>query len=421
MRQILRVIDSRALHLKSLCSCCRAICIFLALLAQAELTGADEAVLPPAAQRDVDFSKDVYPLFRERCFKCHRGSNLESGVRLDHHAKLLGETDGVPLLVAGDSSHSRLIHVVAGAVKDKVMPPPDAGPRLNDEHVGLLRAWIDQGAKWDDSLLPDPNRTLAGKHWAFRPVVRPPLPEGQINPIDAFIAVQLDRLKLTAAEFAPKQTLIRRLYLVLHGLPPSPDQVGKFLEDSSPHAWAQLVERVLNSRHYGERLARHWLDYARWAESEGFAQNNDRPFAWRYRDYVVDSFNEDKPYSEFLRQQIAGDELEPYSDENLIATGFLAAARVSADDLHFYRVENDMHTDMVNTISSSVLGLTVGCAKCHDHKFDPISQRDFYRLQAFFKRGLPGNLVLAGSARPGKLGSVARELLRFDCRFASEC
>ena len=386
----------------------------MVLITLSENACGDEVILPPPVSGEVEFLRDVYPLLRQHCFDCHRGSNPDSGVRLDHHAKLLGETDGVPLVIKGDSARSRLIHVVAGAAEDLVMPPPDAGRRLTNQEIGLLRAWIDQGLKWDETRLPDPNQAVAREHWAFRPAIRPTVPEGQTNPIDAFIAEHHQRLKLTLAPSAAKRMLIRRLYLVLHGLPPSADEVGRFLDDAPHHAWSRLVDRVLSSRHYGERIARHWLDSVRWAESEGFAANIDRPFAWRYRDYVVDSFNKDKSYAEFLRQQIAGDELEPCRDENLIATGFLAAARVSSDDLHFYRVENDMQTDIVNTLSSAVLGLTIGCSQCHDHKFDPISQRDFYRLQAFFKQGLPGNLVLDGDGHPKKLDQLARELLELD-------
>ncbi|MEO2032093.1 MAG: PSD1 and planctomycete cytochrome C domain-containing protein [Planctomycetaceae bacterium] len=398
--------------------------------AGAQSSGDDWTNLPPPAGRSIGFAEDIYPLLRERCFTCHQGSNPDSGVRLDHHAKLLGETDGLPLIVPGNSAHSRLIQLVSRRATDTRMPPPDAGPPLSDQQIGLLRAWIDQGASWDEKLLPDPNLALAAKHWSFRPIVRPPVPDVRgmlrdhnsplvddsenVHPIDAFIGAVQSEHNLTAAESAPKRTLIRRLYQVLHAMPPSPDQVRQFTADTSSVAWQLLVDRVLHSEHYGERMARHWLDSARWAESEGFAQNNDRPFAWRYRDYVIHSFNEDKPYSEFLRQQIAGDELEPYADENLIATGYLAAARISADDLHFYRVENDMYTDIVNALSTSVLGLTVGCAQCHDHKFDPISQRDFYRLQAFFKQGLPGNVVLADAVQPDELEQTAAELLAFD-------
>ena len=403
-----------------------------AALATAQPVHENKAARSPDSIQKVAFAEDILPLLRQRCFECHQGPNPVSGHRLDHYAKMLGETDGIPLVVPGESSHSRLIQLVTGSVEDKLMPPADAGPELSPKEIQLLRAWIDQGASWDEELLPDPNRTLAGQHWAFRPVQRPPIPDivaelqannqhlmratGDVHPIDAFVGSQHSQLKLNATRPAPKRTLFRRLHLVLHGLLPPSDQIDTFINDRSPGAWASLVGRVLDSEHFGERIARHWLDSARWAESEGFAQNNDRPFAWRYRDYVIDSFNTDKPYAEFLRQQIAGDELEPYSDENLIATGYLAAARVSADDLHFYRVENDMYTDIVNALSGSVLGLTVGCAQCHDHKFDPISQRDFYRLQAFFKRGLPGNIVLEDTPPPKDLEKVAQELLELDLK-----
>ncbi|MCH2203208.1 MAG: DUF1553 domain-containing protein [Fuerstiella sp.] len=410
-----------------------AFCFGAAAQSTAQTVGGGETKRrSPELIQKVTFAEDILPLLRQRCFECHQGSNPVSGYRLDHYAKMLGETDGIPFVVPGESSHSRLIQVVTGSVEDKLMPPADAGPELSSGEIDLLRAWIDQGAAWDERLLPDPNRALAERHWAFRPVQRPPIPDvasevqahnrhllratHDVHPIDAFVGARHSELKLNASQPAPKRTLFRRLHLVLHGLLPSPDQVNAFINDGSPGVWASLVDRVLDSEHFGERIARHWLDTARWAESEGFAQNNDRPFAWRYRDYVIDSFNGDKPYTEFLRQQIAGDELVPYSDENLIATGYLAAARISADDLHFYRVENDMYTDIVNTLSSSILGLTVGCAQCHDHKFDPISQRDFYRLQAFFKRGLPGNVVLADTPHPKDMEKVAQELLDLDLK-----
>ncbi|MCH2213248.1 MAG: DUF1553 domain-containing protein [Fuerstiella sp.] len=400
--------------------------------ARTQSTGDGQNSLSADSSSKVGFADDILPLLRQRCFECHQGSNSVSGVRLDHYAKILGETDGMPMVVPGKSSHSLLMHLVTGSVEGKLMPPADFGPPLNPEEIELLRAWIDQGVAWDGELLPDPNRTLAGQHWAFRSVQRPVIPNvvpklragnpglmgssNDVHPIDAFVGAWHSELNIKASRPASKRTLFRRLHLVLHGVLPSSDEMDAFMNDRSPRAWRSLVENALSSEHFGERIARHWLDSARWAESEGFAQNNDRSFAWRYRDYVIDSFNSDKPYTEFLRQQIAGDELEPYSDENLIATGYLAAARISADDLHFYRVENDMYTDIVNALSSSVLGLTVGCAQCHDHKFDPISQRDFYRLQAFFKRGLPGNVVLADTPRPKDLDKVAQELLNLDLK-----
>lgn len=390
----------------------------------------EEIDLPDAVDRTVSFSDDVFPLLKEKCLDCHAGTNPESGVRLDYRAKITGESDGVPLAIAGGSAQSRLIHVIAGLDPDTRMPPESAGDSLTDDEIGILRAWIDQGIQWDDDVAPNPNAVAARTHWAFQPVVRPRVPKNRFfvwnsernrrqrvhteNPIDAFIAQAHSKHDQLARPKANAATLLRRLYLVLHGIPPTESQLQSFLADDSDTAWQSALHSVLDSPHYGERIGRHWLDSARWAESEGYAQNNPRPTAWRYRDYVVDSFNDDLPYSKFIRQQIAGDELVPYSDENLIATGFLAAARISADDLHFYRAENDMYTDIVSVVSRSIMGLTIGCARCHDHKFDPISQRDFYRLKAFFTRGFPGNIVLRDSEKPESIDQIAGDLLAFD-------
>jgi len=387
-----------------------------------------ESTIPEAVERKVSFEKDVIPILRRSCFDCHQGGNPESGVRLDYHAKLLGESDGIPLVLVGQSGASRLIEVVAGQDSQKQMPPKDYSEKLSDEEIGILRAWIDQGASWDEDLLPNPNRVAAQQHWAFQAIRRPAIPDAEFltkdnaedkalgalttNPIDAFIARQHEQEGVFASPRANRATLIRRLYLVLHGMPPTSEQLTAHLNEGG--SWSKIVEDILSSPHYGERMARHWLDSARWAESEGYAQNNARPHAWRYRDYVINSFNHDTSYAHFLRQQIAGDEMEPYSDENLIATGFLAAARISADDLHFYRAENDMYTDIVNTLSRSILGLTIGCARCHDHKFDPITQRDFYRLKAFFTKGFPGNLVLNDAKHPESVHQIAGDLLAFD-------
>jgi hypothetical protein len=352
-------------------------------------------VLPPPVKRTVSFRQDVYPLLRARCFKCHQGSNASSGYRLDLRAELLGQTGGTPLVQIGASARSRLIHLVAGRVPDKVMP--QAGPRLSPEQVGLLRAWIDQGLKWDDQLLPpSPSRS---RHWAFQPVKAPTVPwvknAGWVrNPIDAFIAARHEARGLVPAPEAERRVLVRRLFLDLIGLPPRPDEVEAFLADRAPGAYVRLVERLLASPHYGERWGRHWLDVARWAESEGYESNHLRPHAWRYRDFVVHSFNADKPFPHFVRQQIAGDEMVPYADENLISTGFLAAARLSSNEEDMARQRNDVLVDVVNATGSAFLGLTLNCAQCHRHKFDPLTAKDYYRLLGFFVKGQPGNLAL---------------------------
>ena len=226
---------------------------------------------------------------------------------------------------------------------------------------------------------------------------------------DAFIGRRLRAAGLRPAAAAAPATRVRRLYLQLQGLPPTSEELAAA---TAPGSWDRTIDRALDSEHYGEHMARLWLDVARWAESEGFAENTDWPFAWRYRDYVARSFFRDQSYAMFLRQQISGDEMEPYRNENLVATGFLATARISADDLNCYRQENELYCDLVNATTSAVLGLTMRCARCHDHKFDPISQRDYYRFQAFFVRGMPGNVILAEASRSDELDRVAGELLK---------
>jgi hypothetical protein len=351
--------------------------------------------------RTVDFRAEIYPLLERHCFACHRGPDPKSGHRLDLRAEILGENDGEPLAVAGKSGASRLVAVVAGLDPDVVMPPPQKKDRLSEAEVGLLRAWIDQGLAWDDALLPpDQDRST---HWAFQPVGRPEIPSiGRDRcvrtPVDAFVAAEQAARGLAAAPEADRRVLIRRLSFDLTGLPPAPEAIRAFLADRAPDAYERLVDRLLASPQYGERWARHWLDVARWSESEGYENNALRPFAWRYRDYVVKSFNADTPYDVFVRQQVAGDERLPRSDEDLIATGFLAAARFSGNEEDKEKQRSDVLVDIVGATSSALLGLTLGCAQCHNHKFDPITQRDYYRFQGFFIRGQMNNLVLKDPA-----------------------
>jgi hypothetical protein len=248
----------RPVLIMGLCSC-----LFTATLL------ADPPGLPPATTGAVDFRRDIYPLLTARCFKCHRGAEATAGQRLDLRAEILGESNGHPLAVPGESAKSRLIHVVAGMVPGKLMPRK--GERLTAREIGLLRAWIDQGLKWDDELLPA--AAEESTHWAFRPVAAPPVPRVKNaawvrNPIDAFIAARHEASGLTPAPPASRRVLIRRLSFDLTGLPPSPAEVEAFAADRAPDAYEKLVERLLASPAYGERWARHWLDLARWAESD---------------------------------------------------------------------------------------------------------------------------------------------------------
>ncbi len=238
-----------------------------------------------------------------------------------------------------------------------------------------------------------------GQHWAYQPVRTPAVPriddpQRIANPVDTFLAARQQALGLAPVAEAPRRVLIRRLSLDLLGLPPAPREVEAFVADTAPDAYERLVERLLASPHYGERWGRHWLDLARWAESEGYESNHPRPYAWRYRDYVVRSFNEDKPYPQFIREQLAGDEIRPYSDDHLIATGFLAAARLSSNEEDKDRQRNDVLVDVVNATGGVFLGLTLHCAQCHRHKFDALTLRDYYRFLGFFVKGQPANLTL---------------------------
>tara|TARA_R110002049_G_scaffold46487_1_gene135116 strand:- start:48673 stop:51789 length:3117 start_codon:yes stop_codon:yes gene_type:complete len=346
--------------------------------------------------KPVDFKREIFPLLQSQCFDCHAGENPDSGYRLDVYRELLGYSTGEVLAEPGRSQHSRLIKVLAAESADERMPPDGVEP-LSDSQIAMFCAWIDQGMKWDDALLPPPKRE--SDHWAFQPITRPPIPAVECTdwvktPVDAFVARAHQDAGLEHAAEASTATLVRRLYLDLIGLPPTTEELEAVLGDTSPKAIDDLVERLLDSPHYGERWGRYWLDLARWAESQGYQHDIVRPYAWRYRDYVIDAFNDDKPYDRFLKEQLAGDELHPYRDENLIATGFLGAARISGNQEDESIQRNDVLVDIVNATGSAILGLTMECAQCHNHKFDPVSQRDYYRLQAFFVRGQLGNLSL---------------------------
>ena len=348
---------------------------------------------PPVVKRTVSFREHIHPILKDNCLKCHQGEKAKGGIRLDVWDEAMNQT------TPRNAAASQLIDLVTTNDPDKRMPPK--GPRLDGPSVARLKAWIDEGLDWDEGLLPTPKPKT--DHWAFQPIVRPPVPARKWgrNSVDAFVGRSLMAKGLKPAPVADDGTVRRRLWLDLIGIPP----------DGGSADVDALVDELLASKHYGERWARHWLDVARWAESNGHQHNRDRPHAWRYRDYVIKAFNQDKPFDRFLREQIAGDEL-PFDPENVIATGFLAAARYSGNELDKEIQRNDILVDIVNTTSAAFLGLTVECAQCHSHKFDPISLRDYYGLQAFFVQGQPNNLVLD---RDDKLRSlIARRRQIFD-------
>jgi hypothetical protein len=353
------------------------------------------ALAPPAPAAElVDFRKQVYPVLHDRCFRCHQGADAKSGVRLDLRAEVLPRTR-----VPKGQRDPLLVQLLTSNEPGKMMPP--TGKRLTAEEVRVLRDWIEQGVKWDDALLPPDDKKSA--HWAFKPVARPAVPKvanekwGR-NPIDAFVAAGHEKKGIAPAPEADRRTLLRRLSLDLTGLPPTPEEVAAFEADRRADAYERQVERLLASPHYGERWGRHWLDVARYADSEGYESDHVRPYAWRYRDWVVKALNDDKPFDRFVLEQLAGDELAPYRDENLIATGFLAMARLSSNEEDKFRQLNDVYVDITNATAGAFLGLTVLCAQCHDHKFDPVTHKDYYRLQGFFLGGMPYNFALRDPA-----------------------
>lgn len=345
----------------------------------------------------IKFAADIYPILQDRCFSCHSGEFPDSGYRLDLRDEMLGYSTGQPFVVPGNSERSHLIEVLTTKSETSRMPPEEKP--LSPDQIAKIRAWIDQGMPWDDKLLPP--QKLESSHWAFQKIERPNVPKtdaaDKAHPVDAFVQKHQRQLGVEPVDTAKRRTLVRRLYLDMLGLPPTLEESETFLNDESNEAWEKLVDRVLESPHYGERMARYWLDLVRWGESQGYQHDIPRPFAWRYRDYVVNSFNRDKPHRDFLREQIAGDELKPVTDESLIATGFLASARVSGNEMDKQVQRTGLMFDIVDNTASALLGLTMECAQCHNHKFEPLSQRDYFSFLAFFANGQTGNLKLSES------------------------
>ena len=353
-----------------------------AVLAACGFCAPAPAQLPPAASEAVDFERQIQPLFAQRCYACHGAGNQMNGLRLDAPAAALKGGHSGPAILPGDSAGSRLIQMVAGHLTKTRMPP--VGEPLTDEQIGLLRAWIDQGADRPEQRVREETPAARQGHWSFQPIVRPDVPPG-VNAIDYFIGKRLAAEGLEPAPPAGRAALIRRLSLDLTGLPPTLDEQLAFLNDERPGAYERLVERLLASPHFGEKQALHWLDQARYADSDGYAKDYFRPHAWRYRRWVIDAFNRNMPFDRFSTEQIAGDLLPNATVEQRVATGFhrnTLKNREGGVNPAEYLFEETV--DRASTLGTVWLGLTVGCAQCHDHKYDPISQRDFYELFAFF-------------------------------------
>lgn len=370
------------------------------------LTVAALSLVNPASRgEEVDFGRDVRPIFESKCMRCHGPQKQRGGFRLDRKSDAMrGGEEYAPAIAPGKADSSPLYKLVAGGIDGKKMPPE--GESLTAEQIAVLKQWINEGANWPEqkAVAVDPAEA-AKSHWAYKPVARPAVSAVKNeawtrSPIDRFILASLEKAGLQPNGEADRRTLIRRVYFDLIGLPPTPAEVDAFVEDRDSQAYEKLIDRLLASPHYGERWARHWLDVVRFAESHGFEMNQARPNAWRYRDYVIRSLNEDKPYDQFVREQIAGD---AYGAEE--ATGFLVGGawdQVKSPDpvLTAQQRADELH-DMISTTGSAFLGLTVGCARCHSHKFDPIPQIDYYRIKACFEGVQHGDRAIGGSKAVG--------------------
>lgn len=321
------------------------------------------------------------------CVKCHNAAKAKGELDLSTRAEALKGGESGAAIVAGDAEESLLMKSVRHLAEPHM---PHNERKLSEDAIAILANWIDAGAKYERTLraVEKPAEFQVTEkerdHWAFQPVKRPPAPKGAGNAIDRFVRAKLSAAGLKFSKEASKEALIRRVTFDLIGLPPTVPEIDAFLADESERAYEQVVDRLLASPHYGERWGRHWLDLVRFAESDGFEHDAVRPHAWRYRDYVVRSFNADKPYDRFVREQLAGDEIWPDEPEAIVATAFALLGPDMVDSSDQVQRRHNTLNDITDTTALAFLGLTVGCARCHDHKFEPISQRDYYTLQAFF-------------------------------------
>jgi mono/diheme cytochrome c family protein len=381
-------------------------------------------------------SQKAYAVIKKNCLGCH-GVAKTSGLDLRTAEGVMAGGENGPVVVPSDAEASKLLKLVEHEQKP-TMPP---GKKLADADIEILKSWIEAGAPFDgfektaasgaatdnskSELARMEDRPITAeerRYWAFQSPKRltPPratLPEWNKNPIDGFLIASMKAKGLKPSVRADRQTLIRRAYLDVTGLPPSPEEVAAFEKDKSPNAWEKLVDKLFASPHYGERWARHWLDLVRFADSGGFEFDVDRPDAYRYRDYVVKSFNDDKPYDQFVKEQLAGDEYAPESQEAMIATGFLRLGPEGGGGGE--RGRQDSLDDVITTSTLTFMGMTVGCARCHDHKFDPIPQKDYYRIQAVFFSTRPvsyplvdANVVAAHRAETQRIDNLQRPLKR---------
>ncbi len=358
----------------------------------------DVPQVPKFADTDVQFFEEqIEPLLKQNCLTCHSGAAAKGGLRMDYRGGLIAGGDTGPAVNLEAAADSLLIEAVKHLSYE--MPPPPAD-KLGAQQIAALEKWIDRGLPWTpgadvppagaegDHHGPPPVNDETKAFWSFQPVQRPAVPvlpsDWMSNPIDAFILARLRSEGVSPAARADKAELIRRVTYDLTGLPPDPAEVAAFLADDSADAYEKVVDRLLDSPRFGEHWARHWLDLVRYAETNSYERDGDKPFVWRYRDYVIRSLNDDKPYDQFLREQLAGDELDQPTPDSIIATGYYRLGLWDDEPADPRQARFDELDDILATTGQAFMGLTIGCARCHDHKLDPIPQRDYYQMLAFF-------------------------------------
>ncbi|RPI89564.1 MAG: DUF1549 domain-containing protein, partial [Planctomycetaceae bacterium] len=356
----------------------------------------------------IDFARDIRPILSDNCFQCHGpdAAQRKTDLRLDTRDGLLSETDGTIPVIPRNAGESELFTRLVSTDESQVMPPPKSGKKLTARQIELVRQWIDQGAEY-------------GGHWAFTAPRRAEPPEVRSfawvrNPVDRFVAARLEREGLQPAPEADRVTLIRRLSLDLIGLPPTTAEVDTFVFDKSPYAYENLVRRLLMSPHYGERWARLWLDAARYADSDGFEKDKSRQ-VWAYRDWVINAFNRDLPYDQFVIEQIAGDLLPGATQDQRVATGFLRNSMINEEggvDPEQFRMEAMF--DRMDAIGKSMLGLTIQCAQCHNHKYDPLTQEDYYKVFAFLNNDHEANIAVYAAADLQQRAELLRQIAQIE-------
>ena len=364
----------------------------LASISSAAYGWADEKHSPEQIEF---FEKEIQPILVQHCLKCHGGKGSPKGdLSLISRQGILKGGETGPAVSLASPRESLLIAAINYA--DYEMPPTGKLPQAT---IDALTKWVEMGLPWNaagtieyanDDHGPPPVNDQTKSFWSFQPVARPEIPKVRNSqwvqtPIDAFVLNGLEQADLHPSARATKTALLRRAYYDLTGLPPSPQEVKAFLADQTPDAFERVVDHLLESPHYGERWGRHWLDLVRYAETNSYERDGDKPYVWRYRDYAIRSFNEDKPYDQFIKEQIAGDELDPVTSASVIATGYYRLGIWQDEPVDSQQELFEDLDDLVRTTSEVYLGLTVGCARCHDHKLDPIPQADYYRMLAFFR------------------------------------